>query len=49
MHTTEYPDLFVTYRENFRLNPENKNLIVFDEDLSFSQSSRSWPLVSLCK
>ena len=35
MHTTQYPDLFVTYREGFNMNNGFKNPIVVDEDPSF--------------
>ena len=44
MHTTQYPDLFVTYRGSFKKNTGKKPIVV-DEDLSFSQKLTSSPLV----
>ena len=46
MHTTQEPNLFVIYREGFDLNTGNKNHIVVDEDLSFSQQPTSSTIVS---
>ena len=43
MHTTQYPDLFATYRESFDMNT-GKNAIFVDEDSSFSQQSTSSPI-----
>ena len=45
MKTTQYPDLFITYREGFNLNTGSRNPIVVDEDLTFSKHSISSPLV----
>ena len=46
MHTTQELNLFVIYREGFDLNTGNKNHIVVDEDLSFSQQPTSSTIVS---
>ena len=45
MNTTQYPELFVTYPEAFNMNTGNKNPIVVDEGLWFSQQSKSLPLL----
>ena len=45
MHTTQYPDLFVTYSERFRLITGIKNPIIVDEDSSLCQQPTSSPLV----
>ena len=39
MHTTQYLDWFVTYREGFNLNTGDKNLNVAGEEPSFTQIS----------
>ena len=44
MDTTRIFDLLVKYREGYNLNAVTKNLIVVDEEPSFSQSSLSSPL-----
>ena len=45
MQTTQCPEVFVTYREGFSINKENKNTVfVYDEPL-FTQSSMCSPLV----
>ena len=45
MHTTQYPDSGLTYREGFIMNIGNKNLNVVDEHSSFGQQTTSSPLV----
>ena len=45
MHTTQYPDLFVTYRECFNMNT-GKKTVVADKEIWFNQSSLSSPIVS---
>ena len=45
VRTTQYPDLFVTYREGFNFNCGNKNQSVVDVQPPFSQNSISSPLV----
>ena len=45
MHTTQYHDLFVTYREGFNLTTGNKDTIVADENPLFSRQSISSPLL----
>ena len=41
MQKTQYPDLFVIYREGFNMRTGHKNPNVVDEDLSFSQQPTS--------
>ena len=41
MHTTQYSDSVVSYREGFDMNTGIKNPAVVDEDLSFSQPPTS--------
>ena len=45
MHTTQYLGFSFTYLEGFIMNTGNKNKIVANEDLSFSQQLTCSPLV----
>ena len=45
MYTSQYTDLFFIYCEGLIMNTGNKNPIVIDEDLLFSQQSMYSPLV----
>ena len=44
MHTTQNPDLFFTYLENFFGNTGNESPNVVDGEVSVNQSSTSSPL-----
>ena len=45
MHTTQYPNLFLSYREGLDMNTGNKKPNVVLEKPSFTQSSMSSSLV----
>ena len=45
MHKIHYPNLFVSYRECFKINTGRKNPIVVDEDLSCIKQPTNSPLV----
>ena len=48
IHKTLYRDSFVTYREGFKMKIRIKNSIVVDPEPSFTQTSRSSPIVFDC-